>query len=513
MRVRASSSHWTDAASARRYPSLDRDLRVDVVIVGGGITGLTAAYLLSRNGFKVAVIERRRLTGVDTSNTSAHVTAVTDTRLSALVRAFGEDHARASWDAGYAAIDSIHRTIRDLGIDCGFAWVPGYLHASPFVDVSRGEVDLLKEEVDAATSLGFDARYLDSVPLFGRPGVEYPGQARFHPRKYLEALARAVEQNAGMIFEDSAVEDVTDEPRAAVANGHRIECRDVVIATHTPIMGHAGLLSATTLQTKLALYSTYAVGGRVATGRVPDALFWDLDDPYHYLRIDPQPGFDYVIFGGEDHKTGQQDDTSQCVERLEGKLKQILPAVDVADHWSGQVIETNDGLPFIGETARGQFAATGFSGNGMTFGTLAAMMAADAVMGRANPWAELFDTSRTKVRGGLWDYLKENKDYPYYLIRDRFAGPEARNLRDIPRGTGRITDADGTLVAAFRADDGGVTTLSPICTHMGCHVEWNDAERTWDCPCHGSRFLPDGDVLSGPAESPLEKVVVPPRKP
>jgi Rieske Fe-S protein len=183
-----------------------------------------------------------------------------------------------------------------------------------------------------------------------------------------------------------------------------------------------------------------------------------------------------------------------------------VPGVQVTHHWSGQVIETPDGLPYIGETAARQHAATGFSGNGMTFGTLGAMMAADAIAGRDNPWRELFDPSRKKIRGGLWDYIKENKDYPYYLIRDRFAGPEGRALRDVPRGEGRILALNGRTVAAYRDADGSVTLRSAVCTHMACHVNWNPAERTWDCPCHGSRFTPDGKVISGPAESPLEKI-------
>jgi Rieske Fe-S protein len=213
-----------------------------------------------------------------------------------------------------------------------------------------------------------------------------------------------------------------------------------------------------------------------------------------------------VLLGGEDHKTGQEEDPNTRFARLEDALTRLCPEIEITHRWSGQVIETIDGLPYIGEMAPRQFAATGFSGNGMTFGTLGAMMAADAATGRTNPWAELFDLKRTKVLGGLWDYLRENKDYPYYLIRDRFAGPETRSLRAIPRGAGRIAEVDGRRVAAYRGPDGAVTLLSPVCTHMGCHVAWNTAENAWECPCHGSRFKPTGQVISGPAEAPLERI-------
>jgi Rieske Fe-S protein len=290
------------------------------------------------------------------------------------------------------------------------------------------------------------------------------------------------------------------------SNGAKLSCDYVVLATHTPLMGTTNLVSATLLQTKLALYTTYVVAGRVPKGSIEDALMWDTGDPYHYLRIQPAGQHDLVVFGGEDHKTGQVDSTVACYERLERDLKKLVPDIHVTHRWSGQVIETPDGLPYMGETDERQFAATGFSGNGMTFGTLAGMMAADLALGRTNPWSELFHVDRKKIRGAAWDYIKENKDYPYYLVRDRFAGAESRSLRAVKRGRGAILERHGKTIAAYRDDTGGVTELSAVCTHMGCFVEWNDAERTWDCPCHGSRFEPDGSVISGPAEKSLEKL-------
>ena len=265
-------------------------------------------------------------------------------------------------------------------------------------------------------------------------------------------------------------------------------------------------LSATVLQTKLALYTSYVVAGRMPRGKVPDALFWDTKDPYDYLRVQPRGNHDFVIFGGEDHKTGQVKETTDCYERLEGKLKSLLPDIEVTHRWCGQVIETPDGLPYIGGRGDRQYIATGFSGNGMTFGTVAAMIASDAILGRKNPWTELFDPSRSAIRRGPWQYLKENSDYPYYLIRDRFAGAEARSLRAVKRGHGKVIERNGQKVAAYRDEAGRVFLRSATCTHMGCLVGWNETERTWDCPCHGSRFRPDGNVISGPAESPLAKV-------
>jgi len=500
--------YWT-STDLPRFAPLKDDLTTDVVIVGGGITGLTAAYLLTRAGCSVVVLERGRLASIDTAHTTAHLTMVTDTRLSELERSFAPNHAQAAWDAGLAAIEQIERTTREEHIVCDFGRVPGFLHAVR--GASDADVAALRDEASAADALGFDAEFVNAVPLVHTPGVRYERQARFHPRKYLAGLARAIAERGGMIFENTSADEFHDDAGLVKANGHAIGCDSVILATHNPLVGHAGFLKATLFQTKLVLYTSYAVAGRVKKGSVPDVLLWDTADPYHYFRLEPREHDDVIVFGGEDHKTGQSDDTTACYERLEHALQAVVPGVEIAHRWSGQVIETADGLPYIGETAEHQFAATGFSGNGMTFGTLAGMMASDYVQDKDNPWADLFDPARKKLRGAAWDYLKENSDYPYYLVRDRFAGAEARSLRTVEPGGGKIVEYNGELVAASRGPHGHIQACSAVCTHMGCLVDWNEAEQTWDCPCHGSRFQPDGAVIAGPAESPLHKIDVPDR--
>jgi glycine/D-amino acid oxidase-like deaminating enzyme/nitrite reductase/ring-hydroxylating ferredoxin subunit len=497
--------YWIDSASMPRFPKLDHALAVDVVVIGGGITGLTTAYLLATAGQSVALIERERCARIDTGHTTAHLTMVTDTRLHELSRAFGATHAQAVWDAGLAAIAEIDTIIREHDIACDFEWVSAYLHA-PAGRADRAQTSSLEEDARLATEMGFDADVVADVPFVGGPGVHFDNQARVHPRKYLTGVAAAIRENGGQIFEHSAAEEFRDDPRAVKVNGHWIQAGDIVIATHNPLVGVAGLTSATVFQTKLALYTTYAVAARVKRGTVPDALFWDTADPYHYLRLAPDRDDDLVIFGGEDHKTGQVSDTNMRYQRLEEKLRAMLPRIDIAHRWSGQVIETPDGLPYVGQMADHQYAATGFSGNGMTFGTLAAIMIVDAITGRRNPWAELFDPGRAAIRRGLWDYIKENADYPYYMMRDRLAGAEGKSLRAVKAGHGKVIEHHGEKVAASRASDGVLTMVSATCTHMGCIVHWNDAERTWDCPCHGSRFTPRGAVISGPAEKPLPEV-------
>ena len=498
------TSVWLETGRIPSFPALEKDLTVDVVVIGGGITGVTAAYLFKRAGLRVALLERARCGGVDTSYTTAHLTYVTDTRLHQLTKNFGRESARGVWEAGQAAMGQISANIEAEQIDCEFHWQPGYLHATP----ARAEQDRSSLESDAmlAEDLGFSAELVEAVPRFGGPGIRFPGQARFHPLKYLRGLLEVIPGGGSHVFEHTDATQFDREQMTVGTGTHSIRCNYIVLATHTPLVGRTNALSATLLQTKLYLYTTYALGARLPSAYVEEALYWDTDEPYHYLRVEHRRGFDYAIFGGEDHKTGQATDTEGIYRRLEHVLHKRLPEARADHRWSGQVVETNDGLPFLGETADRQFVATGFAGNGMTFGTLGAMMAVDACLGRPNAWAELFSPRRKKFKGATWHYLKENKDYPYFLVRDWLTGAPGKSIRALRRGQGKILDLNGRKVAACRDEHGKVLLCSPVCTHLKCIVAWNQAEQTWDCPCHGSRFLPDGTVMAGPAEENLEKI-------
>ncbi|HKB92576.1 MAG TPA: FAD-dependent oxidoreductase [Opitutaceae bacterium] len=499
------TSFWIDSASLPHYSALTQNIEVDVVVVGGGITGVTAAYLLKKAGKKVALVERGRCAEIDTGHTTAHLTCVTDTRFRKLAKSFSKDVAKAVWDAGSAAVDQIVNNIRAEEIDCDFKWVSVFLHA-PLKDPTENDTQDLKDEADFLTEIGIQVSYLNSVPVFNRPGIEFRHQALFHPRKYLSALLGEIDGGGSYVFEHTAVEEVQEKPLSVRSGDHHIVCAHVILATHTPLTGKTEELKAMLFQTKLALYTSYAIGAKVPKGKIPEASFWDTSDPYYYLRVDQREEYDYAIFGGEDHKTGQAEDTEAVYRRLEVRLRQFCPQAKVDHRWSGQVIETNDGLPFMGATADRQFAATGFAGNGMTFGILGAMMAVDYVVGRKNPWSDLFEPNRKKLIGGTWEYIKENKDYPYFMLRDWLGGSEGKSLDVLKRKEGKILNLHGKKVAAYRDAHGKVSLCSPVCTHLKCIVGWNNAEQTWDCPCHGSRFSPDGDVISGPAETPLEKI-------
>lgn len=490
-----------------RFSRIGKGRHFDVVVIGGGITGLSAAYFLKEAGKKVCLLERDHIGSGDTGCTTAHLTYVTDIRLAKLAKTFGEPQARAFWQGGATAIDAIEAIANEQQIRCQFRRVPGFLHAS--LHDNKGEAKQLKYEANLARKLGFDAQFVEAAPIVNRPGIRFSNQAKFHPMAYLAGLAKAVHGDGSIVAEKTEVKEVEAKPLRVKIEDGEITCDYLVIATHVPMMGIAGLVSAALFQTKLYPYSTYAIGAAIPRRRLPEMSLWDTSDPYYYLRVDRGTGDDYVIFGGADHKTGQAGDTNGPFDDLTRTLKELLPDAQIDRRWSGQVIETNDGLPFIGETAERQFVATGFAGNGMTLGTLAGMMARDAIFKYENPWQKLFAVDRKKIRGGTWDYIKENIDYPYYYLKDRLAPVESTSTRDVKRGSGQVVKFDGQRVACSRDGAGELTSVSAICTHMGCVVHWNDAEQTWDCPCHGSRFGPDGSVIAGPAEAPLDPVELP----
>jgi glycine/D-amino acid oxidase-like deaminating enzyme/nitrite reductase/ring-hydroxylating ferredoxin subunit len=496
---------WIDDTPIRKFPKLQRNISADVLVVGAGVTGITAAYLLEKAGLTVALIERGQVASIDTGHTTAHLTYVTDVQLQQLVRSFGKDHAQAAWDAGAAAIDEIETIVEEERIECEFTRVPAHLHA-PVDASSKKEASSLKKEADLAAQLGFDVAYVSSATYFNLPAVRFANQAKFHPRKYLRSLVEKISGNGSHVFEQSAASEFDPKKLRVKVSRNWISFDRVVMATNNPLVGLASVTAATLFQTKLSLYTSYVLGARVPVGTIPEALFWDTREPYDYLRVDKRSGFDYVVFGGEDHKTGQKRNTTRAYARLLARLKKIIPPARVDHRWSGQVICSPDGLPYIGENAERQFVATGYCGNGITFGTVAAMMARDWTTGRKNPWTELFAVDRKKIKGAAWNYLRENKDYPYYMIKDRLARSEADSVRELKPGEGMIIGGRGKKVAAFRAPNGNIHRLSPVCTHLGCLVRWNPAESTWDCPCHGSRFKPTGEVIAGPAEKPLAPV-------
>ena len=499
-------SYWLTTGPRRvRQAPLSRDLETDVLVIGGGITGITAALLLRRAGKKVVLLERDGIGLGETGHTTAHLTYMTDTRLSELASTFGENHALASWDAGAAAMAQIHTLADELQADCELREVPGFLATDRRCEDREKEKEKLWREAHLAIQHGFDVEHVESIQPTGMPGIRFANQLKFHPIKYLRALAQQALHEGVEVYESSPVGEFIEGSRSVKVGPYTVSYEKTVIATHVPLQGQAGTWSSLLFQTKLYGYSTYAIQALVPRGMCPEMIWSDTASPFHYLRVDRHGEKDSVVFGGEDHRTGQEDQTEKCYANLEEELGEMLPVKKPEHRWCGQVIETPDGLPYIGWVEEDQFVATGFAGNGFTFGTLSGMMACDAITGRKNPWADLFSPQRKKLVAA-WDYVKENADYPYYLAKDFATAVEGTDLQLVGCNEGKIIKLDGQRLAVYRDRNGQVAKMSAICPHLGCIVHWNSAERTWDCPCHGSRFAADGKLFAGPAEQDLARV-------
>lgn len=492
---------WSDAIEVPTYGRLERDLVVDVAIVGAGITGVTAARLLKDAGLKVALVEARRAGKGETGKTTAHLTEVLDTRYHDLISKFGAEGARLAARGQRAAIDRIAAFVRERKIACQLETVPGFLYA----ETASGAKTVEHEEA-AARRLGIAVTRVDTVPLPFKVNraIRFDDQAQFHPRRYLLALLAEIDGDGSHVLEDTQVLDVDEGKEQCLVTTDKatITARDVIIAAHVPFLNRFAM------HTKLAAYRSYAIGLALPTVG-PSGLFWDVAEPYHYIRSHVMDGVPYLIVGGEDHKVGEQEDTTVPFQRLESFVSEhFRRTVGVTDfRWSGQILESADGLPYIGRNTSDThvYVATGYSGNGLTNGTLAAMILSDQIRGVENPWTKLLDATRFKPLASAKAFVTENIDFPKHLIADRFVGMgHEADLAAIPAGEGRIVRVGGSKLAVYRAGGGALTALSPVCTHLGCLVHWNTTEKSWDCPCHGSRFDPTGRVLNGPATTPLE---------
>lgn len=489
------SSPWEQAPDRAVYPRLNSTREVDVAIVGAGIAGITTAYELVKAGKKVALLEQGRIGEGMTGRTTAFVTHVTDKSLSELQRMFGAERAALVWKSGRSAIDEMERVIATEAIDCDFVRCPAYIYATDEAGLRR-----LRREQELAETFGFSTRVERSPLGFVTRGyLRVEDQAKFHPVKYATALAERTVALGAHVFENSKVIGYSrTHPLIVKTSDGEVHAKQVVLATHIPL-GDPDLLSI-----RIDAYQTYALEAKIPSGLLPAGLFWDTQKPYHYFRVDPFPNYDRLILGGEDHRTGQSKDTREHFSRLEGFLKDLLPGkdVEIVREWSGEILETIDGLPYIGNTSKDLFVSTGFAGNGMTFGVLSAMITRDLILGKADAVTELYRTKRIK---GFWHLLGRVRNFLIGLIKGRIIGDSAV-LKDILSDEGAIVTMGGKKVAVYRTASGKIVKLSPVCTHMGCMVQWNAAGKTWDCPCHGSRFKKEGGVLNGPASKPLVKL-------
>jgi glycine/D-amino acid oxidase-like deaminating enzyme/nitrite reductase/ring-hydroxylating ferredoxin subunit len=497
-------SVWMAGAEMPRPPRLSRDLAVDVCVVGAGIAGLTTAYLLAREGRRVAVLEDGPLAGGETSRTTAHL-AVPDEFFREPEHRHGAEGARLFHESHRAAIDRIEAIVRGEGIDCDFERLSGFLFWPP------GEPrESLEEELASARRIGYaDVERVVRAPIADfdtGPALRFDRLGQFHPLKYLAGLLRALERDGARVFTDTHAEGFEggEQARVVTRGGPVVSCSAIVVATNTPVNDRL------VIHTKQHPYRTYAIGLGVPSGRVERALLWDYADPYHYVRVQggAAGGHEVLIVGGEDHHTGQADDAEARWDRLEHWARERWPmAKEVEFRWSGQVMEPVDGVAYIGKNPLDKdnvFIATGDSGNGMTHGTIAGMLLTDLIQGRQNPWATVYDPSRKSLRAAK-DWVAEvaRSSAPY---ADWVTPGEVSSVDEIPAGEGAVLRRGLHKVAVYRDPSGGVTECSATCPHLGCLVEWNSGEKIWDCPCHGSRFTAQGRVVNGPALGDLSPV-------
>lgn len=505
-----SLSVWQPGVAMPVASPLTENLNTDVCVVGAGIAGLTTAYLLAKEGKKVVVLEAGEICGGETSRTTAHLSWALDDRFHILQKSLGKLNAQLAYQSHRDAINKIERIIHEENIDCDFKRVPGYLFLG-----DHDTEDQLDQELEACQALGIrEVVKLKQCPVPSvstGPCLLFPDQAQFHPTKYLAVLAQYILDHGGQIFTSSHVKEFETGVvcRAITDAGFRVTANHLVVCTNTPVN------DIVTMHTKQAPYRTYVVGLRVAKGSVPAALYWDDEDPYHYVRLAAIAGeeeleSEVLIVGGEDHKTGQAaGNEKDCYDHLEAWTRKKFPtAQEVLFRWSGQVFEPADFMAFIGRNPgnhKNCYIATGDSGHGMTHGTIAGILLTDLICGRTNAWEKLYDPSRVTLSlESAKEFLKENLNVASQYLD--FVKPGDKEENVIAPGTGAIVQKGLGKVAVYTDPNGKRHECSAVCTHLGCIVDWNHAENSWDCPCHGSRFDPFGKVIFGPATKDLEKL-------
>jgi len=510
-------SLWMRTMLPSFIQGLEADFASDVCVVGAGIAGLTTALRCLSRGYTVTVLDGGTVGGGETLRTSAHLASALDNGYAALERVHGPRGARLIADAHQAAIDWIETFCSRQDVNCGFARVDGFLYGS---QTTKRALD---RELRASRRAGLRVEMSNTVPLpefGGGPVIRFADQAQIDPGAYIAVLARAVANAGGRIHEHVLVERIEEgepENRILTRGGRIGRSPNVVIATNAPLTSFASI------PMKQAAYRSYVIAVSVPEGRVRPALYWDMEDPYHYVRVDDGAAaprdddhdttgrHDLLLVGGEDHKTGQEHDPSKRFEALEKWTRDRFSyAGSTVERWSGQIMEPADGIGFVGRnpgSSSNVFIITGDSGDGLTLGTLGAQIVADRIEGMRNAWADVFDPSRSMMHAASV-FLRENANAAAQYT-DLVAPGDVSSERDVSRGEGAVVRDGPRLVAVFRDEHNGLHACSAICPHLDGVVHWNAVEKSWDCPCHGSRFDPYGHLIIGPATGDLGNATIP----
>lgn len=506
-------SFWTTSTDSIAFKKLNKNIETEILIVGGGIAGLTTAYCLLKAGRQVVLIEDGFIGSGETGRTTAHLTCALDDRYFELENTFGEEKAILAANSHMSAIQWIANTVKHEKIDCHFKTVNGYLFLS-----ENDKKETLDKEYTATKRVGLLTEMLQQVPELanekGKSCIKFPKQGQFHIMKYLKGLVEVIVSMGGKIYTETKAKNITKD--GAKANGHEIKAQHIVVATNTPVNDWV------TMHTKQWPYRTYVIGAKVPKGKLPYALWWDTGDtkskwivsPYHYVRLEEfNSKFDLLISGGEDHKVGQADDEQIPEEErytnlIEWTKKRFPDMEDIEYKWSGQVMEPIDSLAFIGKNPGDEniYIITGDSGNGMTHGTLGGIIITDLITGKENPWAELYSPSRITLET-TGDYLHEAASMAAQYS-DWITKEDVKDATELQPGQGGIISSGLTKIAAYRDEQNKLHTCTAVCPHLGGILHWNADEKSFDCPVHGSRFTPEGKIINGPAISDLKKLEI-----
>ncbi len=481
-------------------PTKNSNSPYDVIIAGAGITGITAGYLLQKAGKNCLIIEAENIGFGTTGGTTAHINTFYDAQYDKVINDFGKDKAKLLAQTGPEVIQLIKNTVEELNIDCGFDSRDSYVFS-----LDEDQTKKLDKMFEATQEVGIPVERVTENP-FPIPFdsiVKIGGQAQFHPTKYIKAVGDAFIKMRGTIIQGEKVTKVSEKEEVlTIETSHsKYNATDFIWATHVvPNINRMNFLAAP--------YRSYVLAFTLKSGNYPQAQGADMGEPYHYYRTQEVDGKQYVIAGGEDHKTGQEEDPEACFMNLENYVKKYFDVDEITNKWSSQFYTPVDGLPFIGKEP-GQkhiYWATGYDGNGMTFGTLSAMMISDMIFQKENKYEKLFDPSRFNVAAGITDTLKENANAVFHLIGDKFRAEKIESLSEIQNDEGKTVSYEGKTMSIYRDPQGQLHAVNSACTHMGGNVDWNDTEKSWDCPCHGARFDKEGKLLNGPATMDLEKI-------
>ncbi len=503
-------SYWIASSKFIIFEKVTKSVETDILVIGGGIAGLTTAYCLAQAGRKVILVEDGFIGSGESGRTTAHITCALDDRYFELEKIFGKDKAVLAANSHMAAIEWIDQTVRFEKIECNFKRIDGYLFLHP-----SDSKETLDKEYEATKQVGLLTQMLPDVPGIASENgwcIKFPDQAQFHIMLYLKGLANAIIRMGGKIYTQSKAEEINK--KGAKVNGYDVAAKHIIVATNTPVN------DVLTMHTKQWPYRTYVIGAKIPKGQLPYSLWWDTGDhkskwisqPYHYVRLEElNEQYDLLISGGEDHKTGQADDENIPEENRYTRLiewtKKQFPAVEeIVYKWSGQVMEPVDSLAFIGKNPGDDniYIITGDSGNGMTHGTLGGMIVSDIITEKENPWVDLYSPSRITLKT-IDDYLHEVGNMTAQLV-DWISKGDIKEAAEVKPGEGGVISTGLKKIALYRDDQNCLHAHTAVCPHLGGILQWNSDEKSFDCPLHGSRFTTDGKVINGPAKGNLKKI-------